>query len=107
MFHRVVSHYEEVKVTSGTMSCEKFYKHQLAGSGAGTPFVPGVVFVGPEDFIADVEMAAKKILTPDEFVAFKEGRFTERVEERLGREFKRRKIYPLHEYFQPKDLRRK
>jgi hypothetical protein len=73
----------------------------------------GLVKASPMDFTADVELAARGVLTKTELRLFHRMirnvqapdvvRYTD-VAEKVGREFVRRGIYPLSEYFLSKRI---
>jgi hypothetical protein len=121
VFRRVMSRYDELKSVQGTFSCEAFYKR--LENGANGSIAPKVVRVLPEDFFADVEIAARRALDDREHQYFaavyldkQEGyddaaneyhgtALKHSVQEKVGKMLHARKIYPLQRYFRPKDLR--
>lgn len=68
------------------------------GSTKGGTIVPGLC-----DFTSDVELAVKSLIG----AAYLErdfNSFTDPEKERIGKEFMRRKIFPLHVYMKPKSI---
>ncbi len=104
-FDLIYNSYQEVLSIDGTLSCQKLYERVSGDAEAygGSPI--GVVTVTMQDFIADVELAARSVLNKDELIAFKAGGVTPEVKIKMGNEFVRRKIHPLRYYLAPKDLR--
>jgi hypothetical protein len=124
VFRKVMARYDEFVATNGTMSCSQFYKN-IEGGGGGSGFNLRVVRVTPTDYICDVELAARRALTPPEHRFFKLVYLTKdeeitkladsedkkinqqkkAVQERVGLAFITAKLYPTARYFKPKDLR--
>jgi hypothetical protein len=103
-FEKVTEIYYEVKSVSYTSSCTGFYD-RIANQTASASKRVGRVTVSPLDLIADVELAAKSVLTPMSYSKFMRGVTSVEDKIRIGRVFVARKIHPLHKYLQPKDVR--
>ena len=107
VFTRVIEIYSEAKQKSGR--CSQFHYENSQQRPRNSPFIrPSMV-----DFIADVEIAARCVLTPVELVLFANRfahlidrpipeRITKHIEETLGQEFISRGIFPLNQYFSPR-----
>lgn len=127
VFRKVMSYYDELKSSTGTMSCQGFYKSlQLEGTNGGK-HNPRVVRTSPSDLICDIEITARKVLTKVEYKFFhrlyikkdapfvaqvedkspdnKHTKLKHQVQEKLGLAFKMRGIHPLAKYLKPRDLR--
>jgi hypothetical protein len=126
VFRRVINHYEEIKATNGTNSCDVFYK-SLASGATGAKYNSRVIQMSASDLIADVELKAKRVLSIQEYSLWKcvylnqdkkfeteakqalgSVRFLEikhTMQEKLGEAFVRCKIYPIGRYMKPIDLR--
>lgn len=102
------SFYEELEAIHGTISCAMFYKKLAANkcdlTGKHIP-KSGLVTVTASDFLADVYLALKSVLSAEELSQLTDGKVTEGMRERAGKEFIRRKIHPLNTYMRPKDMR--
>jgi hypothetical protein len=123
VFRRVMSRYDEIKSVNGTQSCAGFYKSLAREGSNGGKFNPKVVVVTASDYICDVEITARRVLTPDEHRFFKlvyltkdkevstllkNGIFRElkrTVQEKVGLAFIAAKIHPFERYRKPRDLR--
>jgi histone H3/H4 len=102
-FEEVVEVYEEYKSVIGSSSCEDFYANM--GQEAFNPVKDaGRVTVEPSDFVADVELSAKKVLTWAQYTDFLKGSYTDEIKLAVGKSFKVRKIHPLSTYLLPKDM---
>lgn len=116
VFYSTIQHYAEAKVVHETNSCEKFYRALTDRSGCSGSNAR-LVYVSAMDFVADVELAAKAVLTPDQYERFvevfgseeaplyPESRF-KRMAERVGAELVRRRIHPVRGYMAPRILKR-
>lgn len=109
IFTTVVEPYLEVRETSSSNSCEELYKrlreqvNGLAGSGGGQRV--GRVYPTCQDFIADVELAVKKVVNAEEYRNFiQDVPLSDELRSRIGREFHLRKLDLLKLYFKPKDV---
>ncbi len=103
-FRIVLEHYNELKETLG--SCPAIDYGQ---SGGKTGYVMGKVIITSSDFMADVMITAKRVLTPDELSFFKRT-FAVRndpttitpisvsVQEKMGAAFMTNGIYPVRQY---------
>lgn len=108
VYNSVIEQYAELKATRGTPSSEQFYDF-LEKQGIKGTKNPKVVLPNSLDFIADVELAAKASLHPDEYVRFKkavvEGEEYTRsigwrnIQEKVGKMLLARRIYPSALYF--------
>jgi hypothetical protein len=118
--------FDEFRSVLGTNSCAPFYKG-LAQEGGRVEANPRIVRMLPEDFLADVELAAKRALNEHEYFYFKtvylnkNDKFDDEfkatvsekaysamkrtVQEKLGKELQRVKIYPIDSYMASVDLR--
>jgi hypothetical protein len=127
VFRKVMSYYDELKSSHGTNSCEGFYKALSREGTNGGKFNPRVVRATPSDFICDLELAARRVLTKEEHRFFKlvylqkdaeiiglledkspDNKFNKlkhTVQEKMGLAFKARGMYPIAKYLRPKDLR--
>lgn len=125
IFSIVMGLYDEVRSINGTNSCSGFYKSLMAGGGKRS-FNPNIVRVTPEDFVADVELAARAVLDKHEQQYFNNAyrykskdykaaakeyhgeaafkKMVESMEEKVGKEFRRRKIYPVKTYLKAKEI---
>jgi hypothetical protein len=116
-FQAVIEQYMEIKSVNGTSSCSGFYRG-LTKEGGRTGLNPRVVQAGPSEFIADVELAARRALSTDIslhilfFEEFVLGQATgmstedrERIEQAVGRMLIARRIFPVEMYFRACDLR--
>lgn len=125
IFRRVMARYEEVHCRYTATPSMDYERACDPTTGGGFPV--GVVKPSTCDFIADVELAARRSLTTTEYVFFQqiflqrnedyhkslltewgEEKFTKyknTVEEKVGRMFKSRKIYPIYKYMAARDLR--
>lgn len=127
IFRRVFARYDELKSVEGTNSCAPFY-HHLAHSdeapGSGNPMSIKIL---TSDFIADIELTAKKTLNTPEYKFFRDVYLNKTVDpeqlaadclsnpsvlamkclvqEQLGKAFKAKHIYPVTKYFNGKELR--
>jgi hypothetical protein len=126
IFRQVMTKFDETRSVLGTNSCARFYKG-LAQEGGRVETNPRVIRMLPEDFIADVELAAKRALNVHEYFYFKtvylnkDDKFDKEfkdtvsekaystmkrtIQEKLGEELQRSKIYPIETYMQSVDLR--
>jgi hypothetical protein len=119
----VLDAYDEIKSVNGTSSVAGFY-NGLGRIRSGGGLNPRIVRTNPTDFIADIEIGARKSLSNKEYAVFdmmylshnddirglvRNADSYERVREiiklKLGRYFSQNGIYPLANYFKPKDLR--
>jgi len=121
VFRKVISRYEEVKETRGTVSAPNIYDAVGNYSPGSLTFNPRVVRVNSSDFIADVELAAKRALenSPAELALFRavyingqqpspseeQSPFFQELkhsaQEKIGRYLRMAKIFPLSRYFLP------
>jgi hypothetical protein len=127
VFRKVLSYYDELVVSHGSNSCEGFYKALTREGINGGKYNPRIVRATPSDFICDVELTAKRVLTKEEHRFFslvylnkdqeicdlfkdkspdnKFNKLKHSVQEKLGCAFKASGIYPMSKYHKPKDLR--
>lgn len=116
-FSDVMEEYQEIKATLGSSSCEGFY-NGLAREGGRTAMNTRVVRPSVIDFVADVELAARRALHPAEFTFFRqyyingENLQPERVElydktvqQKVGKMLIHRRVHPTSNYYKAKDLR--
>jgi hypothetical protein len=125
VFRRVLAKYEVIHLQY-TATPSMNYERALDPTTIGKIPV-GVVKPSTCDFVADVELAAKRALSAVEYVFFQQMylernekyqerllnkwgkdkllRYQETVEEKVGRMFVSRRIYPMYRYFALKDLR--
>lgn len=127
VFRKIMSTYDETKTSNGTLSCQGFYR-SIAGESANKgAYNPLVVRATASDFICDVELTARRVLSKEEYRFFKllyldkdkeiaelvvakspDNKFNglkQTVQEKLGFAFDDRGIYPLSKYYKAKDLR--
>lgn len=119
----VLAHYMELTSVTSTNSCSAFYQRLAsggAGSSAGGWFKPI-----PSDFVADVEVLARKFLSHSEYISFRyiymecmgnvneipvpyRRGFCDKLDVillKLGRVFEEQGLWPVSAYFRPQDLR--
>lgn len=108
-FDRVIENYEEVKVTVGTIKCPDLYSKSAKGTLGGSENSGGKVtykwFASQptlSDYIADVELAIRASMDQSEFKSFLERDYTDKIKEKAGKEFMRRRIYPMNVYMKAK-----
>lgn len=124
IFNLVVARYH-AEIENQWPSVEKRYK-KLAEDHSYDSYNPRVLLVNGSDFIADVELSAKEVLSPYQYNYFK-GWYLEQnqeimrlyfsrfnksdyldfnltMQEVVGAKFKQDKIHPIDEYFAPKSL---
>lgn len=115
----VLAHYAELTSVTSSNSCSAFYR-RLASDGAGGS-AGGWFKPIPSDFVADVEILARKFLAPSEYRVFRklyiDGQGDTQVLAvtdmpklemlylKLGRKFEEFGLWPVTYYFQPQDLR--
>jgi hypothetical protein len=124
-----MARYEEYVVSQRYLySAEQFYDSLEREGVNGNKWNSRIVKVTPSDFVADVELVAKRVLqSPTEYLFFDEvyvkqneqfhqdlqKRLTEEqyldlkhsVQEKVGAAFKACKLHPVERYFRAKDLR--
>jgi hypothetical protein len=110
VFKEVMEHYVDAKSSTGSMKSLN-YENALEGSvsGANTK----VVKPSLSDFVCDVELAVRRVLSYNELVALFEHVYDgtpetpeiERLQQKVGRIFDERNIHPVGVYFKAKDVR--
>jgi len=97
-FSRVVPCYEEIESLSGTISCAGFYRLlEKGGSGGDT----GQLHITHSDLIADVELVLKHVLQKFNLEGIVLQELPKETQLKIGKEFIKRHIYPLHAYLKP------
>ena len=109
VFKIVIESYLEIRETSRSNSCEELYSRFLeclnGTAGSGGQQRVGRVTATALDFVADVELAVKKVTTTDEYHNFiLDVPLSDELEAKIGRELDRRNIDKLKLYFKPKDV---
>jgi len=114
-FESVISLYQEMKATYGIAGALDYSNAQASSPGAA--YSIGRCLFTPVDFIADVQIVARKALTPDELRWFNsvfvdhlsqdepKARFSDRVKLQLGFHFQRAGLYPVSSYTKPVKVR--
>lgn len=127
VFRKTMAYYDELRASHGTNSCEGFYKGLAREGTNGGKHNPRVVRTSPSDFICDLELAARRVLSKEEYRFFKlvyldkdpeiielledkspDNKFNklkQSVQEKMGLAFKVRGLYPVAKYHKPRDLR--
>jgi hypothetical protein len=115
--YEVLQHYMELTSITQSQSCSPLYRR--LGKGGISSDSPGGWFRPlSSDFIADVEILARKNLSPAEYDTFKAYYMNQTGEwvkvdtgalhllrVKLGKVFEEHGLYPVQVYFAPKDLR--
>lgn len=100
IFDHVFECYQEIKETNGTMSCAGFYKRLADNTAASGSQPVSRTGAAQSDFLADIELAIKHVLTPAEISSLPN--CEDPVKYKLAKEFMRRRISPLNVYFRPR-----
>lgn len=98
-FVSVADHYNEIKLSGGNVSCEGFYRRLDPREGSpdsvsASPVIP----ISESDYIADVELAAKCAVPS---INLMEDEISDEQQEKIGKEFMRRRIFPVGAYMRP------
>jgi len=102
IFQLTVDLYRETRETASSASCAVFWER--VGKNNGVERV-GRVAPSSSDFVADMELAAKKVLSEEDYSLFLSGKpISENLEAKVSRELTRRGIWPFKGYLQAKDV---
>ncbi len=97
-FDYIYEAYLETESSSVCVSYDGVYKNLSKNDETCSV---GKIFVSPSDFIADVEIMVKKLISAKEYILFIGGECPDNIKETIGKAFIRVKLHPLSQYLKP------